>query len=45
MIELQKCIKNEGCIMITLDGHVSLMTEEEQKHFIDWIKKNKTEMI
>jgi hypothetical protein len=34
MIELQKCIKNEGCIMITLDCHVSLMTEEEQKHFI-----------
>ncbi len=44
MIELQKCVKN-NCVIITLDGHVSLMTEEEQKFFVDWIKKEKPELL
>jgi len=45
MIELQKCIKNEGCVMLTIDGHISLMTEEDQKYFVDWIKKHKKELM
>jgi len=45
MIAIQKCIKNEGCIMLTLDGHISLMTEEDQKYFIDWVKRNKKELM
>lgn len=44
MIEITKCIKNDG-IMISLDSHVSLMSEEEQKYFIEWMKKNKPELM
>jgi hypothetical protein len=45
MIELEKCVKDNGCIIIILDGHVSLMREEDQKYFIGWMKKNKPELI
>lgn len=45
MIELQKCIKNKECVMLTLDGHISIVTEEDQKYFVDWIKKEKPEMF
>lgn len=41
MIEITKCIKNDGCILVNIDGHISLMSEEDQKYFIDWIKKEK----
>jgi hypothetical protein len=44
MIEITKCV-NKGCIMINLDCHVSLMTEEEQKYFIGWMKKEKPELM
>jgi hypothetical protein len=44
MIALQKC-KKDGCIVVTLDGHTSLMSEEEQKYFIGWIKKEKPELM
>jgi hypothetical protein len=45
MIEITKCIKNDGCILVNIDGHISLMSEEDQKYFIDWIKKEKPEMM
>lgn len=44
MIAIQKCQKDR-CIVITLDGHTSLMSEEEQKYFVDWMKKNKKELL
>lgn len=45
MIEITKCIKNDGCILVNIDGHISLMSEEDQKYFIDWVKKNRKELI
>jgi len=44
MIEITKCV-NKECIILNLDCRVSLMTEEEQKYFIRWMKKNKPELM
>lgn len=45
MIRIDKCVKDPTCIMFTLDGFVSLVTEEDQKYFIDWMKENKPELM
>lgn len=45
MIRIDKCVKNPTCIMLTLDGFVGLVTEEDQKFFIDWLKEHKPELI
>lgn len=45
MIRLDKCKKDPTCVMLTLNGFVSLMTEEDQKIFLDWMKENKPELI
>jgi hypothetical protein len=45
MIVIERCVNNKGCVMITLNGHVSPMTEEEQTYFINWMRKNKPELL
>jgi len=45
MICIDKCVKDPTCIIVTLDGHMSLMSEEEQKYFINWMKKEKPELM
>ena len=45
MIRIDKCVKDPTCVMLTLNGFVSLMTEEDQKIFLDWRKANKPELF
>lgn len=45
MIRLDKCANSPGCVAITLPGFVSILTEEDQKYFIDWMKKEKPELM
>ena len=45
MIRIDKCVKDPSCIVLSLDGFVSIMVEEDQKYFIDWMKKEKKELI
>ena len=45
MIRIDKCVKDPTCIMLTLEGFVTIVTEEDQKIFIDWFKKEKPELI
>jgi len=45
MIRLDKCAKDNTCVVLTLEGFVSLVTEEDQKYFIDWMKENKPELF
>ena len=44
MIDIQKCSKSD-CIMVSLSNHVSLVTIEEQKYFIEWMRKEKPELF
>jgi hypothetical protein len=45
MIRLDKCTNSPGCVAITLPGFVTILTEEDQKYFIDWMKKEKPELM
>jgi hypothetical protein len=45
MIRLDKCSSDPTCVAITLPGFVSILTEEDQKYFIEWMKKEKPELV
>jgi hypothetical protein len=45
MIRLDKCTNSPDCVAITLPGFVTIMTEEDQKYFINWMKKEKPELM
>ena len=45
MIRLDKCVKDPTCIVVSFDGFMSIMTEEDQIFFIDWMKKEKPDLI
>jgi hypothetical protein len=45
MIRIDKCVKTPDCIVITHDCHLSVMTEEDQIYFINWMKKEKSELM
>jgi hypothetical protein len=42
---ITKCVHNKGFIILNLDNHISVMSEEEQKYFINWMKKEKPELM
>ena len=45
MIRLDKCSGDPTCAALTLPGFVSIITEEDQKYFVNWIKENKPELM
>ncbi len=42
---ITNCVHNKGFIILNLDNHISVMSEEEQKYFINWMKKEKPELM
>ena len=45
MICIDKCVKDPTCVVISFNGFMSIMTEEDQIYFIDWMKKEKPELV
>jgi hypothetical protein len=45
MIRIDKCVKDPTCIVVGLDGFMSIMSEEDQIYFINWMRKEKPELV
>jgi hypothetical protein len=45
MIRIDKCVKDPTCVVVSFDGFMNIMTEEDQIYFINWMKKEKPGLV